>query len=54
MPWETTAVTDQLRGVVWGHDNQRIRAIYRILFPMLLLTMGLSPLSVTLAGIVVP
>lgn len=54
MSAKTTAVTDRLRSVVWGAENRRVRAVYRILFPMLLLTMVLSRLAVALAGVVVP
>jgi len=37
---------DRLRGVVWGTEEPRIRAIYRILIPILLLTIGLTRLAV--------
>lgn len=54
MSGETIAVVDRLRGVVRGTEDPRIRATFRILLPILLLTIVLSRLAVFLAGVVVP
>ena len=54
MSGETTTVVDRLRGVVWGTEEPRIRAIYRILIPILLLTIGLTRLAVLVPRVVVP
>ena len=51
---ETTPVVDRLRSVVWEPEEPRVRAIYRILIPILLLTIGLTRLAVLLSGVVVP
>ena len=51
---ETTTVVDRLRSVVWEPEEPRVRAIYRILIPILLLTIGLTRLAVLLSGVVVP
>jgi len=50
----TTAVAARLRRIVWGTEGPRIRAPYRVLLPLLLLTIVLTQLAVLLAGAVVP
>lgn len=53
MSGENTVLA-RLGSVVWGTADPRPRAVYRILFPILLLTIGLSALAASLAGVVVP
>jgi hypothetical protein len=47
-------VTRSLRAVVWGTEDPRVRATYRVLVPMLLSTSLLTPLSQRAATLVIP
>lgn len=49
-----STVTRHLRRVVWGDEDPRVRATYRAVLAVPLLTMLLTPLSGLLAGAVVP
>lgn len=50
----TATISSRVRGVVWGTNDPRIRAIYRILLPIVILTWVLTRGAVLLAGAVVP
>jgi hypothetical protein len=54
MAGEAMGVARRVRRVVWGIEDPRIRAPYRILLPILLLTIVLTRVAVFFAGIVVP
>lgn len=47
-------MADRLRDVVWGTEDPRMRATYRILLPIILLTMLLTRLAFLSARVVVP